>query len=144
MAGPKSGRRLRAVANTANMFPDDSALDDLDDLVVDRIATFYKRVASHLRELEAYKLKRGICIGGISCTRKAVEGPLGGMRTCPHHAAAQKAGMKLRRWEAYSSEYGRLRKKQIEEEKAAKLEAEREKEREKIRAKVIPKKRSAA
>jgi hypothetical protein len=97
-----------------NLFPDDA---ELDDLVVERIRVFYQRVAGHLRELEAYKLKRGYCVGGMSCTRKAVKGPLGGRRTCPHHAAAAKAGLKLRRWTAYESEYGRLRKQLAEQER---------------------------
>ncbi len=96
-------------------------------LLVERIRVFYQRVANEIRELEKYKEKRGICTGGMSCTRKALQGPRGGMRDCPHHAASRKAGIKLRRWQAYESEYGRLRKEMIEREKAEKERAEKEK-----------------
>ncbi len=123
------------------LFPTDG---ELDDLLVERVRIFYARVAAHLRELEAYKLKRGICIGRTSCTRKAVKGPLGGLRTCAHHAAAAKAGIKLRRWAAYESEYGRLRKKQIEEEKRAEEEAAKQAADEEKRAKKRKPKAKAA
>lgn len=88
----------------------------LDPLLVERVRVFYQRLAAELRELEAYKQKRGICTRGISCTRKAVKGKRGALNECPHHAAARKAGIKLSRWTAYESEYGRLRKKLREDE----------------------------
>lgn len=95
--------------------------EDLDELLVERIRVFYQRLAGHLRELEAYKLKRGVCVGGISCTRKGVPNAETGKpgRVCAHHMAARKAGIKLRRWEAYESEYGRLRRQVLEAEREA-------------------------
>jgi hypothetical protein len=131
---PKSGTKLRA-------FPFEGG--DLDELLVERIRVFYAQVASHLRELEAYKLERGKCIGGISCTRDAVEGPSGGHRDCAHHTAARKAGIKLARWTAYDSEYGRLRKREIAQQKE---EKKREAEEVKAKAKrpAATKKKAAA
>lgn len=124
-SGPKSGVRLRGNDDLPiPLFPEDG---DFDELLVERIRVFYQRVAGHLRELEAYKLKRGYCVGGMSCTRKAVPSKTsnnGKGRICAHHQAASKAGIKLRRWQAYESEYGRLRREQIEAEREAKAEAE--------------------
>src|SRR3989304_141166 len=81
-----------------------------DTLIKDRIAAFYARMNAALRELEAYKKKNGYCTSGISCMRKRVKGD-----ACAHHAAASKAGMRLRTWKAYQSEYGLLRKAEREE-----------------------------
>lgn len=106
--------------------PDDA---EVNELVAEQIRLCYVRMGHNIRELEAYKLKRGICVMGISCTRKAVEGALGGKRGCAHHHAAAKAGIKLAKWTHYDSEYGKLRKEQKEREREEKrLEAEREKE----------------
>ncbi len=130
--------RKGKAAGAIPLFPSEG---ELDELLVERVRVFYQRVAAHLRELEAYKLKRGICVGGISCTRKAVpsKNANGGKgRVCAHHMAAQKAGMKLRRWQAYESEYGRLRKLMVEEERARAAAAKAE------AAKAPKKKKSAA
>ena len=78
-------------------------------LVKDRIQAFYAKLNHELRELEAYKKKRGLCTAGISCMRTAVKGC-----ACAHHAAASKAGIRLRRWAAYETEYGKLRKRERE------------------------------
>lgn len=82
------------------------------DPVKDRIQAFYRKVAHNLRELEAYKIAHGYCTAGISCMKKVVSG-----RACAHHSAARKAGIKLARWTVYETEYGRLRKQEIEREK---------------------------
>jgi hypothetical protein len=89
----------------------------MDPLMVERVRIFYQRIAKELRELELYKRKRGVCVAGISCCRKALTGPRGGHKACPHHAAAAKAGIRLARWKVFESEYGRLRKAQREAER---------------------------
>lgn len=97
------------------LFPDEG---DLDELVVEQIRVMFARNAANLRELEKYKVKRNICIRGITCTKQAVPGRGGGYGYgCAEHLAAAKAGIKMSKWTAYSSEYGRLRKKQKEAEK---------------------------
>jgi hypothetical protein len=80
------------------------------ELVKDRIQAFYAKLNYELRELEVYKKKRGICTAGISCMKRSVKG-----NACAHHAAAKKAGIRLRRWQAYETEYGKLRKREREQ-----------------------------
>ncbi len=116
MPGPKSGLRL------VKKVP-----DDVDPLLVEKIRVTIKAAWNLWRDLEAYKLKRGICVMGMTCMRKAVEGKQGGKRGCPHHMAASKAGIRLFRKESYQTEYGKLQemlaeqeKKQVEQEKKAK------------------------
>lgn len=110
-------------AQVSEMFP---RKGKLDPLLVERVRVFYQRMSAELRDLEAYKKKRGICIAGISCTNKAVEGPKGGRIACAHHGAAKASGMRLRRWEAYVSEYGKLRKRELEAEREQKTKGKKQ------------------
>ena len=98
----RTERHLRALARDAS--------GKTDPLLVERIRVFYARLNAELRDIEAYKKKRGICAHGISCMRRAVHNKDGRRGACAHHLAAAKAGIRLRRWEAYISEYGLLRK----------------------------------
>ncbi len=81
-------------------------------LVKDRIQTFYAKLGHELRELEKWKIKNDYCTRGISCMHKAILGKSGKGRGCAHHVAAMKAGIKLRKWTAYDTEYGILRAKE--------------------------------
>ncbi len=85
-------------------------------MVKDRIRTFYAKLGHELRDLEKYKKKNGYCTRGISCMHKAIKG-----NACAHHAAAAKAGIKLRKWTAYETEYGLLRKKERADARAKKV-----------------------
>lgn len=106
----------RSENNVMRLFRSDS---DLDPLVVEQIRVHFQRVAASLRQLEAYKKKRGLCINGITCTHKAVPSSRGNYGYgCAKHLAAKKAGLKLAKWTAYESEYGRLQKRLKEQEKA--------------------------
>lgn len=84
-------------------------------LVMERIRVFYARMNAELRDLEKYKRKNGVCTAGISCMRPVEKGS-----SCAHHAAARKAGLKLRSWKAYTTEYGLIRKEVEREKREAK------------------------
>jgi hypothetical protein len=89
----------------------------MDDLVKEKIRTFYERMNFELRSLERFKLKSGICIMGISCDRPVVEGTRG----CVHHrmrAKMQREGTFTAPIEKFSTEYGRIRKQEIPLERA--------------------------
>ncbi len=109
-AGPKSGIRL------VKRQP-----EELNETLVEKTRVTIKRAWQAWRELEAYKLKHGYCIMGMTCMRKAVEGAQGSKRGCPHHLAATKAGMRLYRKEAYVTEYGRLQQELAEQEKQQRI-----------------------
>ena len=132
MPGPKSGLRLVRRVNT----------DDIDELLVEKTRVTIRAAWQLWRDLEAYKLKRGYCIMGMTCMRKAVEGKGGGKRGCPHHLAASKAGIRLFKKESYQTEYGRLQEMLAEQEKK---QAEQEKKAKKLKkARKPPAKRKAA
>lgn len=84
-------------------------------LVKDRIQAFYAKMNHALRELEAYKKLHGFCTAGISCMKKAISG-----NACAEHEKARRAGTRLRRWQAYESEYGKIRKVEIRKARASK------------------------
>lgn len=105
----------------------------------DRIRGFVKRMNGVLRELEAWKRTEGLCIGGITCDRKATQGSV-----CDVHRdralardKARNAGRALDAIAPWSTDYGRWRKKIVERERAAK-------ERERIAAKRAEKHAAAA
>lgn len=87
-----------------------------NQLLLDKIHTCFKRNAQNLRELEAYKLKLGFCIGGFTCTRRAVKGPLGGKRYCAEHQKISSEGLWGKRT---PTAYGMMRKQLVAEERAA-------------------------
>ncbi len=130
-AGPKSG--LRLIKNRL--------ADDLDDLLVEKARVTIRAAWQLWRDLEAYKLKRGYCIMGMTCMRKAVEGKGGGKRGCPHHLAASKAGIRLFKKESYVTEYGKLQEMLAEQEKK---QAEAEKKAAPKKKRAPAKKRKAA
>jgi hypothetical protein len=88
----------------------------IDLLAKEKIRTFYERMTFELRSLERFKKKHGICIGGISCMEKAAEGA----RACPMHLRRNKMraeGKDLEPLPKFSTEYGRMRKQEIEGER---------------------------
>ena len=72
----------------------------------------HERMNFELRSLERFKLKSGICILGISCDRPVVPGTRG----CVKHrmrAKLRREGTFVAPIEKFSTDYGRIRKKEI-------------------------------
>ncbi len=135
-SGPKSGLRL-VKSNRAL----DKLENELDELLVEKTRVTIQRAWQAWRELEAYKLKRGYCILGMTCMRKAVETESGSKRGCPHHLAASKAGIRLFRKESYQTEYGKLQQMLAEQERAEReRQAKAEKEMRRAKKVARPKK----
>ena len=97
----------------------------IDLLAKAKIRTFYERMTFELRSLERFKKKHGLCIGGISCMEKAADGA----RDCPLHLRRKRLredGKDLEPLARFSTEYGRMRKQEIDAERE---ERHREEER---------------
>lgn len=84
----------------------------MNELVKDKIRTFYERMNFELRSLERFKKREGICVMGISCMSNIVPGTRG----CALHLRREKLrheGHEVARIGRYQTEYGKLRKREI-------------------------------
>lgn len=91
----------------------------VDPLLVEQTLVYTRTAAKALRTLERWKLERGYCIGGFTCTHKALlhPGTRESTRFCQKHADANNSGVRLYKAQDFTSTYGELRKRQLEEER---------------------------
>jgi len=95
-------------------------------LIMDRIRAFYATVNEGVRKLNFEKVKMGICVVGLSCMNAATHDTHrksgGSCEACWRKRRALEDGKRDPLFARYQTEYGKIRRAEIDAEIAARQE----------------------
>jgi hypothetical protein len=95
-------------------------------LIMDRIRAFYATVNEGVRKLNAEKVKMGICVLGLSCMNAATHDTHrkcgGSCEACWRKRRALEDGKRDPLFRRYQTEYGKIRRAEIDAEIARRQE----------------------